>query len=126
MASFRQHGNGWQARIRRRGYPDITKTFETKADAEKWARSLESEIDKGQFVSVSEAERTTLGDLIARYLVEVTPSMKGAAEDTIRLKAMMRNPIARCHPRHAKAQAHRFDVAQPSGAAHNRAAGGAC
>lgn len=95
MASFRQHGNGWQGRIRRRGYPDITKTFETKADAEKWARALESEIDKGQFVNVSEAQRTTLGDVIARYLAEVTPTMKGATEDTIRLKAIMRKPIAR-------------------------------
>lgn len=95
MASFRQHGKGWQGRIRRRGYPDITKVFEARQDAEKWARVLESEIDKGQFVSVSEAQRTTLGDLIARYLVEVTPSMKGAAEDAIRLKAIMRKPIVR-------------------------------
>lgn len=95
MASFRQHGRGWQARVRRQGYPDITKVFETRQDAEKWARALESEIDKGQFVSVTEAQRTTLGDVIARYLAEVTPTMKGAAEDTIRLKAMMRKPIAR-------------------------------
>ena len=94
MASFRQHGNGWQGRIRRRGYPDITKTFETKADAEKWARALESEIDKGLFASINEAQRNTLGDLIARYLAEVTPTMKGATEDTIRLKAIMRKPIA--------------------------------
>lgn len=95
MASFRQHGNGWQGRIRRRGYPDITKTLETKADAEKWARSLESEIDKGQFASINEAQRNTLGDLIARYLAEVTPTMKGATEDNIRLKAIMRKPISR-------------------------------
>ena len=95
MASFRQRGGKWQARILRNGYPDQTKTFETKADAEKWARSVESEIDKGQFVSINEAQRTTLGNAIARYLVEVTPTMKGAAEDTIRLKAIMRKPIAR-------------------------------
>jgi hypothetical protein len=42
MASFRAHGNGWQARVRRIGQPDQTKTFPTKADAEKWARSVES------------------------------------------------------------------------------------
>jgi integrase len=95
MASFRQHGNGWQGRVRRRGYPDIVKTFQTKADAEKWARALESEIDKGKFVSINEAQRNTLGNLIERYLVEVTPSMKGAAEDTIRLRAIMRKPISR-------------------------------
>jgi len=95
MASFRQHGNGWQARIRKQGYPDITKSFHALLDAEKWARSVESDIDKGQFVSIDEAQRTTLADLIARYLVEVTPTMKGATADTIRLKAIMRRPISR-------------------------------
>jgi integrase len=95
MASFRQRNGKWQARVLRDGHPDQTKTFETKGDAEKWARSVESEIDKGQFISVNEAQRNTLGDLIERYLVEVTPSMKGVTEDTIRLKAIMRKPIAR-------------------------------
>jgi hypothetical protein len=77
------------------GYPVQAKTFETKADAEKWARSLESEIDKGQFVNISEAQRTTLGAVIARYLIEVTPSMKGVTEDAFRLKAIIGKPIAR-------------------------------
>ena len=95
MASLRQHGKGWQARIRRQGYPDITKSFQIRQDAERWARALEAEIDKGQFVSIDEAQRSTLGDLIGRYLVEVTPTMKGAAPDTIRLKAIMRKPIAK-------------------------------
>ena len=52
-------------------------------------------MDKGHFVSVSEAQRTTLGDVIERYLVEVTPLMKSASEDTIRLKALIRKPIAK-------------------------------
>ena len=87
MASFRQRNNKWQARIKWDGYPDQVKTFGARSDAERWARSVESEIDKGQFVDVSEAQRTTLGDLIARYLLEVTPTMKGSVEDTIKLKA---------------------------------------
>lgn len=95
MASFRQRSGKWQARVIRDGYPDQAKTFEAKVDAEKWARSVESDIDKGQFVSIDEAQRTTLADLIARYLVEVTPTMKGATADTIRLKAIMRRPISR-------------------------------
>ena len=33
-------------------------------------------MDKGQFVSIDEAQRSSLGDLIARYLAEVTPTMK--------------------------------------------------
>jgi integrase len=95
MASFRQRSGKWQARVIRDGYPDQTKTFESKADAEKWARLLESGIDKGQFVNINEAQRNTLGDLIARYLAEVTPTMKGSTEDAIRLRAIKSRPIAK-------------------------------
>ncbi len=95
MASFRQRNNKWQARISRDGHPEQVKTFEAKADAERWARSVESDMDKGHFVSVSEAQRTTLADLIQRYLREVTPSMKSAFEDAIRLKALIRRPISK-------------------------------
>ena len=38
MASFRQRNNKWQARINRDGYPDQVKTFDLRADAERWAR----------------------------------------------------------------------------------------
>ena len=95
MASIRRHGNRWQVRVRRHGYPDQTKSFQSQHEAEKWARSIETEIDKGQFVNIHEAQRTTFSEVIERYLAEVTPSMKGAADDTIRLKAIMRRPIAR-------------------------------
>ena len=95
MASFRQRGGKWQARVLRDGYPDQAKTFESRADAERWARAVESSIDKGQFVDINEAQRTTLGDVIERYLAEVTPTMKSAVADTIRLRALMRRPLAR-------------------------------
>ena len=95
MASFRQHGNRWQARVRRQGYPDITKSFQGRQEAERWARSVESEMDRGSYVSYSEAQKTTLGDLIQRYLAEVLPSMKGAHEDSIRLKAICRRHICK-------------------------------
>jgi integrase len=94
MASFRYRINQWQARVRRKGFPDETKSFTTRQEAEKWARSIESNMDKGLFVDASEAQRNTLRDLIERYLIEVTPHMKGASDDTIRLKAIMRKPIA--------------------------------
>jgi integrase len=94
MASFRQRNNKWQARVSRDGYPDQVKTFEGKSDAERWARSVESSMDKGQFIDTQEAQRTTLRDVILRYVREVTPTMKSVSEDTIRLNAIARKPIA--------------------------------
>ena len=60
MASFRQRNNKWQARISRDGHPDQVKTFEAKAEAERWARSVESEMDKGHFVSIRAVAITRL------------------------------------------------------------------
>lgn len=95
MASFRERGSKWQARIKRDGFPDQVKTFEAKAEAERWARSIESKMDQGNYVSRTEAQKTSLGDLIQRYMAEVLPSMKGAHEDAIRLRAVCRRPICK-------------------------------
>jgi len=93
MASFRFHGNRWQARVRRAGYPVQTCSFLTKADAERWARSVEVQIDRGTYENPSNAQQVSLGDLIDRYVREVTPRMKGAKEDLIRLAAIRRREI---------------------------------
>jgi integrase len=95
MASFRQRSNKWQARVNRDGFPDQVKTFESKADAERWARSQEFEMDRGGYTCPLEARKTTLGELIQRYMAEVLPSMRGAPEDSIRLKAICRRAICK-------------------------------
>lgn len=94
MASFRKRSNGWQARIRRKGYPDITKTLSTRSDANVWARQVESDIDKGSFVSRVEAENTTLSELLARYINEITPHKKHFKVEACRIKAWLRNPLS--------------------------------
>ena len=39
MATIVHRGSHqWQARVRRKGYPPVMKTFETKAEAKRWAR----------------------------------------------------------------------------------------
>ena len=96
MASFRQRSSKWQARVKRDGFPDQVRTFDAKADAERWARSVESEMDRGSFSSPTIAQKTSLGELIERYMLEVLPRMKGAKEDAIRLKALCRRAIGKC------------------------------
>ena len=77
MASIQRHGkSGWQARVRKKGVPPQVKTFRTKAAAERWARQIETEIDNGVFISTHEAERTTLAELVDRYIKEVLPAKK--------------------------------------------------
>lgn len=93
MASFRQRGNRRQARVRRLGHPDVTQSFLTRQDAERWARSVEIEIDRGSFVSQIEAQRVTFGDLILRYIDEVIQDGPHRRVHTFRLTALSRSPI---------------------------------
>ena len=74
MAAIRRRGKKWQARVRRKGHPDQVKSFTNKADADRWSREAESAMDQGVFVSRSEAEQTTLAEILTRYKKEVTPS----------------------------------------------------
>lgn len=94
MASIRNRGGKWQARVRRLGQNPVTKSFQTKQDAERWARKIEADIDKGSYTNIALAERTTFKELIHRYIDEVLPTMRGGSADAIRLKALARKPIA--------------------------------
>ncbi|HQU15454.1 MAG: hypothetical protein B7Z66_07330 [Chromatiales bacterium 21-64-14] len=84
----------WQARVRRKGYPSIARTFDRKTDAEAWARQVEAEMQRGVFISRIEAENTTLAEVLRRYASEVTPSKKGAAKEESRISVFLRDPIA--------------------------------
>ena len=95
MASIRFRSNKWQARVSRKGEQSLVKTFQTKEDAERWARSIEVEWDRGTYTNTHQAQKTTFGELIERYLREVTPTMRGANADSIRLKAILRRPLAK-------------------------------
>jgi integrase len=99
MATFRKRGTtrpfSWEAQVRVRGWPAQTKTFPTKADAEQWASEREAEMRRGTFVDTSSLRASTVHDLLARYLRDVTPTKKGWEPETYRLKAMMRSPMAK-------------------------------
>jgi iron complex outermembrane receptor protein len=60
MPYIHQRGDYWRAEVRRRGYKPIYRSFDTRRQAEQWARRIESEIDAGVFIDRSEAERTLL------------------------------------------------------------------
>lgn len=93
LATFRKKPWGWEAQIRVRGRPSISSTFGSKADARAWASKTESEVARGIYRERGQDDQLTLGILIDRYLVEVTPLKKGANVETIRLAAIRRDPI---------------------------------
>lgn len=68
MATIRRLRGRWQAQVRRRGLQPRAKSFDSKVDAEKWARSLEGELDRvGAMADTRLAERMTIKEMFERY-----------------------------------------------------------
>jgi integrase len=94
MATFRNRHGKWQARVQRKGQQPVSKSFQSKEDAQRWARQVEAEIDKGSYTNIALAERTLFKDVIERYVQQVTLKTRSMREDTYRLRALARHPIA--------------------------------
>jgi integrase len=95
MATIRKLRGRWQAQVRRRGIPPRAKSFDRKSKAERWARELEAEADRsGWLTDTRAAEKTTLGELLGRYVNQVTPAKRGAIPERARINAIVRRPIA--------------------------------
>jgi hypothetical protein len=68
MATIRKLRGRWQAQVRRRGVAPRAKSFNTKADAQRWAQDLEAEANRSGWVADTLlAEKTTLRELLTRY-----------------------------------------------------------
>ncbi|OZB44893.1 MAG: integrase [Thiomonas sp. 15-66-11] len=83
MATFVQRKNGWQAKVRRRGMPSISRTFDLKADAEAWAREVEREAQRGNVGALrDDAGRTTLAQAVELYVAGPVQLLASRADVT--------------------------------------------
>lgn len=92
--SIQKHEGKWQVRIRKKGFPQQTKSFTYKADAEAWEHQRLLEIERGTFATSREADKTTLQELLQRYLDECIPHQAGPEREGNRVKALMRRDLA--------------------------------
>ena len=95
MASVRKSGAKWHVQIRRSASPTVTRTFTLKVDAEKWARAVESQIDRGGSDGyLNPRSNLTVGDLLYRYRKAVTPKKRVATSEAYRLGVLLRSSLA--------------------------------
>ncbi|APG86142.1 integrase family protein [Sinorhizobium americanum CCGM7] len=71
------------------------KSFDTKQEAEKWARDLEAQVDRfGAAPDTKILESTTLGELLERYQREVSPTKRGSVQEIQRIDVLRRHDLA--------------------------------
>jgi hypothetical protein len=95
MATIRKLRGRWQAQVRRRGMKPRCKSFDSKLEAEKWARELETQVDRfGAAPNTRILETTTLGKLLERYQREVSPTKRGAIQEIQWIDVLRRRELA--------------------------------
>ena len=89
MASIRKRNGRYQAQIRLPGKPAISKTFNYKQDAQRWARDTERRLEQGELYVPTEAIR--FQELIDRYTLSHLPLLKSTKQE----KSLARRVSAR-------------------------------
>jgi integrase len=93
MATYQKRGTAWRALIRRKGYPTLTATFDTKAEATKWASGIEGDMSRSKYVDSSKAEQTTLAAALTTY-TKISDAKKGAKQEAVRIKRWLLHPLS--------------------------------
>lgn len=91
MATIQRRSGAWRALIRRKGYPHLSATFDTKAEAEQWAREVETEMGRSRWVDTREADTLTLAEALDRYRREVSEHKKSHRNERSRLAILTRD-----------------------------------
>jgi len=81
MATITKRPSGYQVKIRMKGHPAASASFDKRSDAVRWATTTEAAMREKRYFKTSESQRHTLAELIDRYIRDVIPG-KGASEST--------------------------------------------
>ncbi len=94
MATIRKKNDKWQAQVRRKGAPAVSRSFRTKADAQAWARQVETEADRRGLPADRKALDTmTVGDVLKRYGETVTPTKRGAVREGMAIRVLLKHGL---------------------------------
>ena len=67
MATFQKRGNRWRAIVRKKGHKPATKSFSTKAAAQRWANGVETSMERREWGDPILLRETTVSDVIDEY-----------------------------------------------------------
>jgi integrase len=70
----------------------LKQSFDSRLEAERWARDVEVQLDRGAFVNREAGPR--LEDLFERYEQEVMPSHRGATSEKYRIATLKKSALA--------------------------------
>ena len=94
MATIQRLKGKYKVEIRKKGYASVNKRFHTLGDARKFARDVESQMERNVFEDYSGASGTTLKEILIKYRDEKTVLKKGVESETSKINFLIRHKIA--------------------------------
>lgn len=89
MATILKRGDKWRVQIVKQGIRKNA-TFATKTEASRWALSVESQIEAGEY---SPVPKMTFAELLDKYVAEITVNKRGCREESLRLNRIAKTPL---------------------------------
>ena len=84
----------WRAQVRRKGHKAMVKMFASRSEAERWATEQERAIRlTGLPHTIDDLKKHTVGDIVRRYLQEITPSKGCSVSETTVLNKFIKHRI---------------------------------
>ena len=91
MPSLRFRNGKWQVQVRRSGHAPRAKSFQSKSDAQRWARQIEAEFDRTLIPNdVRSLNTVTVAQLLTRYRDTVTNEKRGIVPERQRIDVFLR------------------------------------
>lgn len=95
MGTIRHRKGKWQVQVRHRGLPNLSRTFNLKADAIRWSKQIEVDVDRrGAGPDRSVLRGLTLADLLRRFRDTHCPHRRGGKIDAAIINAFLRTDLS--------------------------------
>ena len=94
MATITKIKDRYKVQIRKKGYPSVNKRFFDLKTARKFARDIESQMERNVFEDYSGARGTSLREILVRYRDEKTVNKKSVKEESNTINFLINHRIA--------------------------------
>lgn len=86
----------FRVRVRLKGHPEQTATFERKTDAKRWAQTTEAAIREGRHFKVPETRMKTVGEMLERYIRDILPQKPRSSRSQYQQLDWWKTELATC------------------------------
>jgi len=95
MATIRKRGGKYQVQVRRKGFPLASRSFRVKADADEWARFMETRADRWELPTpLKDHDQYKVRDLLERYRQEVSSKKRSYNTEQYVVNGLLKQAFA--------------------------------